>query len=88
MPRKKIAFIGAGSFGFTRKLVNDLLTLQRIENDPSTTELKRVNLRSVAQGVVDTLHPILEERGANVEITGEGVEPWNTSVKEEITHGN
>ena len=23
---KKIAFIGAGSFGFTRKLVNDLLT--------------------------------------------------------------
>ena len=24
----------------------------------------------------------------HVEITGEGVEPWNTSVKEEITHGN
>ena len=24
----------------------------------------------------------------HVEITGEAVEPWNTSVKEEITHGN
>ena len=26
MPRKKITFIGAGSFGFTRSLVRDLLT--------------------------------------------------------------
>ena len=24
----------------------------------------------------------------HVEITGEAVEPWNASVKEEITHGN
>ena len=26
MPRRKIAFIGAGSFGFTRKLVKDILS--------------------------------------------------------------
>lgn len=52
-------------------LVNDLLTLQHIENEEGSTALKRVNLRSVAQSVVDTLGPILRERQANVQITGE-----------------
>lgn len=54
------------------RLVNDLLTLQRIENNETQAdELSRVNLRDVAQNVVDTLHPILVEREANVEIVGE-----------------
>jgi two-component system OmpR family sensor kinase len=54
------------------RLVNDLLQLQRIENDANPAhDMSRVNLREVAQSVVDTLHPILVERGANVEITGE-----------------
>lgn len=52
-------------------LVNDLLTLQHIQNEEGSTTLKRVNLRSVAQSVVDTLGPILRERQANVRITGE-----------------
>jgi two-component system OmpR family sensor kinase len=52
-------------------LVNDLLTLQHIQNEEGSTTLKRVNLRSVAQSVVDTLGPILRERRANVRITGE-----------------
>lgn len=53
------------------RLVNDLLTLQRIENDDAATNLRRVNLRDVAESVVDALHPILEERGANVKVVGE-----------------
>lgn len=52
-------------------LVNDLLTLQHIQNEEGSTTLKRVNLRSVAQSVVDTLGPILRKRQANVQITGE-----------------
>ena len=28
----KVVFIGAGSFGFTRNLVRDLLTFERLEN--------------------------------------------------------
>ena len=53
------------------RLVNDLLTLQRIERDDIPTRFARVNLRTVAQDVVDTLHPILVERQANVRIVGE-----------------
>ncbi len=52
-------------------LVNDLLTLQHIQNEEGSATLKRVNLRGVAQSVVDTLGPILRERQANVQITGE-----------------
>ena len=87
MREKFTGIITSESERLTR-LVNDLLTLQRIENDPSTTELKRVNLRSVAQGVVDTLHPILEERGANVEITGEAPDVLGNAdrLKEAITN--
>ncbi len=54
------------------RLVNDLLNIQRIENnDTPIGDLSRVNLRTVAQSVIDVLHPILVERGANVEIVGE-----------------
>ena len=53
------------------RLVNDLLTLQRIENDDAAANLARVNLRNIAESVVDALHPILEERGANVKVVGE-----------------
>ena len=38
---KKIAFIGAGSFGFTRKLVNDLLTFPAFED--ATIALMDIN---------------------------------------------
>lgn len=54
------------------RLVNDLLTLQRIERAQTLPEeLGRVNLRKLAQSVVDALHSLLEERGANVRIVGE-----------------
>lgn len=54
------------------RLVNNLLQLQRIENTPAVAdELRRINLRDLAQGVVDALHSLLEERGANVSIVGE-----------------
>lgn len=52
-------------------LVNDLLSLQHIEGDSYVMNFKRVNLRPVAQEAVDALTPVLDARGANVEITGE-----------------
>ena len=71
MREKFSSIIVAESERLTR-LVNDLLTLQRIEDDDTPVgELARVDLRAVAQSVVDTLHPILVERGANVAIVGE-----------------
>jgi len=70
--RAKFTSIIVGESERLTRLVNDLLTLQRIEDDDTPVEeLARVNLREVAQSVVDTLHPILVERGANVEIVGE-----------------
>ena len=70
--REKFTSIIVGESERLTRLVNDLLTLQRIENNDTRAEdLARVNLREVAQDVVDTLHPILLERGANVEIVGE-----------------
>lgn len=52
-------------------LVNDLLSLQHIEGDSYVMNFKRVNLRPVAQEAVDALAPVLDARGADVEITGE-----------------
>jgi two-component system OmpR family sensor kinase len=71
------------------RLVNDLLTLQRIENDSTPAgELRRVNLRDVAQSVVDTLHPILVDRGANVKIVGEAPDVLGNAdrLKEALTN--
>lgn len=71
------------------RLVNDLLTLQRLENaSAQADELHRVDLRQVAQSVVDTLHPILEERGANVAITGEAPDVLGNAdrLKEALTN--
>lgn len=54
------------------RLTNDLLTLQRLETGKAAApEFTRVNLRSVAQEVVSMLEPVLTERQANVEISGE-----------------
>ena len=54
------------------RLVNDLLTLQRIENDANPAQdMSRVNLRSIADSVIDALHPILTERQANAIVVGE-----------------
>lgn len=71
------------------RLVNDLLTLQRIENaGAQASDLARVNLRVVAQGVVDALRPILEERQANVEIVGEAPDVLGDAdrLKEALTN--
>ena len=71
------------------RLVNDLLTLQRIEDDANpANEMKRVNLRSIASDVVDALHPILVERGANTEIVGEAPDVLGNSdrLKEALTN--
>ena len=53
------------------RLTNDLLALQRIENDHTPFELSRVNLNSLAHSVLDALEPILRDREANTEIVGE-----------------
>ncbi len=53
------------------RLTNDLLSLQHIEDDNLVDELKRVNLKPIAEEAVDALMPVLTERQANVEIVGE-----------------
>lgn len=70
------------------RLVNDLLTLQRIENDATPANLSRVNLRTIATSVVDTLQPILIDRQANVEIIGEAPDVLGNPdrLKEAITN--
>ena len=52
-------------------LVNDLLTLQRLENDNMAVEFSRVDLGQVAREVVDSLSPLLRERKANCQVVGE-----------------
>ena len=52
------------------RLTNDLLTLQRIEDDTMPFELARVNLNNLARDVLDALEPILREREANTSIVG------------------
>lgn len=70
------------------RLVNDLLTLQRVENDSSPAKLQRINLRIIARNVVDTLKPILDERQANVTITGEAPDVLGDAdrLKEAVTN--
>ena len=53
------------------RLTNDLLSLQKIEHADDVLEMKRVNLRAVAQEAVDALESVLAERQANVTIVGE-----------------
>lgn len=53
------------------RLSNDLLTLQRIEDDSLRFELQRVDLKTLTRGVLDALDPILRDRGAVTEIVGE-----------------
>lgn len=53
------------------RLTHDLLDLQKIENDDTARDMKRINLRELAQGVVDALGPILHDRQANCVVTGE-----------------
>lgn len=85
----KFASIIVGESERLTRLVNDLLTLQRIEHDEAQTQiLARVDLRQVAHSVVDTLHPILEERGANVQIVGEAPDVLGNAdrLKEMLTN--
>jgi len=70
------------------RLVNDLLTLQRIEYDSTPRNFARVNLRTVAQEVVDTLHPIITDREAHIEIVGEAPDVLGNAdrLKEALTN--
>ena len=70
------------------RLVNDLLTLQRIEYDSTPRDFARVNLRTVAQEVVDTLHPIITDREAHIEIVGEAPDVLGNAdrLKEALTN--
>ncbi|MEG2982434.1 MAG: HAMP domain-containing sensor histidine kinase [Raoultibacter sp.] len=53
------------------RLSNDLLTLQHIEEDTTPMELKRINLKNLAQEVIDMLGPILNQREAHTRVVGE-----------------
>lgn len=70
------------------RLTHDLLTLQRIENSPIPEEMQRVNLRELANNVVDALHPILQDREANTLVTGEAPDVLGNpdSLRQAITN--
>ncbi len=52
-------------------LTNDLLSLQHIQEGDRDMELKRVNLKDIANDAVDALLPVIQKRKANVKVTGE-----------------
>ncbi len=87
--REKFAGIIVSESERLSRLVNDLLALQRIENDSTPAdELSRVNLREVAQGVLDALRPILQERQANTALSGEAPDVLGSPdrLKEALTN--
>ncbi len=53
------------------RLSNDLLTLQHIEDEAKPAELQRINLKHLAQEVIEALSPMLRERQTEIKITGE-----------------
>ena len=53
------------------RMVNDLLTLQHIEDGTRPLDLARVNLHDLAQSVIDALRPVLDKRHANAWVEGE-----------------
>lgn len=52
------------------RLANDLLTLQRIEGATGELPLRRVNPRTLAEGVETILEPLLEARKVELLVTG------------------
>lgn len=53
------------------RLSNDLLTLQRLEEENAPSNLRRVSVNRVAHDAVGALEPVIRERGANVAIVGD-----------------
>lgn len=53
------------------RMVNDLLTLQHVEEGTDQTSWRRVRLHDVVANVVDALEPLVEERGGALCVTGE-----------------
>jgi len=53
------------------RLANDLLALQRIEGATGELPLRRLDLVEVARRAVAALEPLLDERGARVEVSGQ-----------------
>lgn len=56
------------------RLANDLLALQRIEGATGELPLRRLDLAEVARRAAAALEPLLYERGATVEVSGEAPE--------------
>ncbi len=53
------------------RLANDLLALQRIEGATGELPLRRLDLVDIARRAIAGLEPLLDERGARVEVSGE-----------------
>lgn len=53
-------------------LTKDLITLEKIQGSPGKApKMNRLNMKTIAEEVVDNLYPILLERKANVAVVGE-----------------
>ncbi len=65
MAKFKVAFIGAGSIGFTRRLLSDLLTVPEFHNiEVAFTDINEDNLRMVTQ----LCQRDIEENGLSIKI--------------------
>ena len=63
---KKITFIGAGSFGFTRNLIRDLLTYEAFRDD---TEIALMDINQERLDMVEkAAHKLIDATGCNVKV--------------------
>lgn len=53
-----------------KKLTNQLLVLQHVEEGGPTTSLERLNIEPIAHDVVDMLGPIAQEKGVTLSVEG------------------
>ncbi len=56
-----------------KKLTNQLLALQHVEEDKAVTDFKRLNIEPIARDVIDMLGPIAQDK--HVELSVEGAAP-------------
>ena len=64
---KKITFIGAGSFGFTRNLVRDIISYEAFQND---TEIALMDIDTERLGFIErAVHKLVDASGCDIKIT-------------------
>ncbi len=68
-----------------RRLINDLLSLSRIELNEHVPPTARADLGWIAREAVDAMAPIAQARGVRLEITGPTARVWVTGDRDQLT---